>query len=210
MSDAEPIRILLVEDSYLARVGLETALEDEPGLEVVGSASDGIEGLERYRALAPDVVITDVRMPRFDGVQLTAALVAEPRRGRVLVVTHYDGDETVWKALRAGALGYLTKDTSGPELVAAVRAVAAGQRYLPGAIAARIADRVLQPALSPRELQVLDGIFKGGSNRDIARDLALSERTVAMYVGFILDKLGAKSRTEAVAIALDRGILVVG
>lgn len=205
-----PVRILLVEDSYIARVGLETALADEPGFEVVGTAMDGIEGLERYRVLAPDVVLTDVRMPRFDGVQLTAALLAEPRRGRVLVVTHYDGDETVWKALRAGALGYLTKDVQADELVKAVRTVAGGARYLPSAIAARIADRMLQPALSPRELQVLEAIFKGGSNRDIAKDLGLSDRTVAMYVGFILEKLGAKSRTEAVAIALARGILQAG
>ncbi|MDX2024663.1 MAG: response regulator transcription factor [Deltaproteobacteria bacterium] len=201
------IDILLVEDNELARAGTAALIGTQNDMRIVGEATDGTSGLEMFRSLRPHIAMVDLRMPSFDGVQLTAALMREAPPARVLVLTHYEGDADVFNAIKAGALGYLTKDVGRTELFTAIRTVAEGKRYLPAAIAGKLADRMTQPALSPRELQVLEHIFAGRANKEIADTLKLSEKTVIMYVSQILSKMGAKSRTEAVSLALSRGIL---
>jgi two-component system NarL family response regulator len=201
------IRVLVVEDNFYTRLGAMAFLRGQPDIEVVGEAPDGQEGLRLHEALRPDVTLVDLRMPRMDGEQLIAALAGRTPPARVLVLTHYQGDENIFRALEAGAQGYLTKEASGEELVAGIRAVHAGERFLPPEIVARLADREGQRALTRREVAVLELIADGASNREVARALVISARTVEVYVASILSKLEATSRTEAVAIATRRGIL---
>jgi two-component system NarL family response regulator len=201
------IRVLVVEDNLIARLGTVTLIGTEPGLEVVGEVADAAEALAAYRRLRPDVVVTDLRMPGLDGVGLTALLVKETPPARVLVLTYYEGEENVFQAQRAGALGYLGKESHASELIPAIRAVAAGRRYLPAEIAAQLVDRAMRPGLSPREKRVLELIQRGLSNRAVAEELGVAEPTVATHVAQILKKLGVRNRTEAVAAAIERGIL---
>lgn len=203
----EPIRILLIEDNLLTRLGVATLLDAEPDLELVGEAPDGARGVTLHRSLRPDVVIVDLRMPHLDGIQVTATIAKDSPPGRVLVLTHHDAPEDVFRAVQAGALGFVTKEAPGPELVGAIRAVARGDRYLPEGIAHRLAQRMAAPALTRREQQVLEQMFRGLTNRDIGQELAITERTVGMHVAVVMEKLGAKTRTEAVAIGLAQGLL---
>lgn len=205
MSDA--IRILLVEDNLLARVGTATLLATQPDFSVVAEADNGARGLDAFRSTGADVVVVDLRMPELDGVGLIEALAREPAPPRVLVLTHYDGEEMVFRALRAGALGYLTKDTDGAALFDAVRAVARGERYVPAAIADRLRSRSDAAPLSPREQQTLRHIFAGRSNKEIASELGLSVKTVGMFVARLYAKLGVNSRAEAIAVALKKGLI---
>ncbi len=207
---ATDIRVLLVEDNFYTRLGTAAFLRGQPGIEIVGQAEDGAHALELFAQLAPDVTVVDLRMPRMDGLQLIGALRARVPDARILVLTHYQGDENIFQALKAGASGYLTKETPGEELLAAVQAVAAGERFFPPEIARRIEASASRPQLTRRELQVLEQIADGASNRETATALGISERTVGLYVSSILSKLGARSRTEAVSIALFRGILQSG
>ncbi len=202
------IRILLVEDHLLARVGTATLLQTQADFHIVGEAVDGVQGLQLYRQLQPDLVIADMRMPNLDGAGFTEALLREAGQARILVLSHFIGDEVIFRAIHAGALGYVTKDTDAETLFAAVRTVARGQRYLPGEIATKFADRSMRKGLSPRELQVLELLHDGRANKEIADRLGVAERTVELHVGNVLTKLGAQSRTEAVSIALERGILI--
>jgi two-component system, NarL family, response regulator len=160
-----------------------------------------------YDDLSPDVVVVDLRMPGMNGIQLTAELCARNPEVRILVLTHYDGDEDIVRALKAGARGYLTKESSGEELVAAIRALHAGEHFLPPEIVERMSLRRGMPELTRRERQVLEQVADGASNREAATTLGISEHTVGLYVSSILSKLGARSRTEAVSIAVLRGIL---
>lgn len=201
------LRVLIIEDHLLARVGTATLLSSEVGIDVVGQAGSGAQGLEMFKALRPDIVIQDLRMPGMDGRQCIEQLKQLDPDVRVLVLTHYDGEESIFLALEAGALGYLTKDTEADELFRGIRAVAAGERYLPAPVALRLAARESAPPLSPREMQVLQHIFAGLSNKEIASELEISEKTVAMFVLRLFAKLRVKSRTEAVATALRRGVL---
>ncbi len=203
----KPLRVLIIEDHLLARVGTATLLSSEAGIEVVGQAASGAEGVEMFKALRPDVVIQDLRMPGMDGMQSIQQLKQVDPEVRVLVLTHYDGEESIFLALKAGALGYLTKDTDADELFLGLRAVAAGERYLPSHVASRLAERESTPPLGPREMQILEHIFRGLSNKQIASELNISEKTVAMFVLRLFAKLRVKSRTEAVAAALSRGVL---
>ncbi len=201
-----PIRILLADDNQLARMGLAALIQTDPGLTIVGQARDGGEALTMFRALRPDVLVADLKMPKVDGIQLTAAVCKDDPPGRVLALTQYEGDESVLRVLNAGALGYVTKDIDGDELLEAIRKVARGQRYIPTAIAAKLAEMVTRP-LSMRELQILELLRAGQSNKSIADSISISERTVGVHVSSILAKLDAKNRAEAVAIAIKRGIL---
>lgn len=207
VADDDRIRVLLADDNLIARNGVASLLATDPGIEVVGKAEDGAAAIKLYRELAPDVVVTDLKMPKLDGIQVTQALAAEQPPGAVLVLSQFEGDEGVVRALQAGALGYVTKEVDGDELIRAVRSVAARERYLPRAIANKLAERLVHSALSPRELQVLQLVYGGQSNREIAAALRMSERTVSVHVSNILDKLDARNRTEAVRIALERGLL---
>jgi two-component system NarL family response regulator len=202
-----PIRILVVEDNYVMRLGTVTLLRGQPDLELVGEADDGAPAIELYRALKPDVVLADLRLPHFDGAQLAGALARETPPGRVLVFSHHASEQDLVRALGAGALGYVTKEIRPNELLEAVRLVARGERYLPPDLAARVQSALLQAPLSRRENQVLRLIADGLGNREIADRLQLAERTVIMYVSNILTKTGTRTRTEAVAVAIKRGLM---
>jgi two-component system NarL family response regulator len=205
--DKRPIRVLVAEDNFLTRFGTVMLLKTQADIEVVGEAADGARAVSMYRELQPDVMLLDLKMPVMHGVQVIASVLREAPAARILVLTFYDGDEDIFKAIKAGARGYLTKEVHGEQILAALRAVHAGERYMPAEIASRLADRMQQPSLTAREQDVLELMFKGRTNREIARDLELSEKTAGFYVGNILAKLGAKTRTEAVSIALQRGII---
>lgn len=214
MSD---IRVLIAEDQALMRDGLRTILELEDGFSVVGTAADGEEALALALALRPDVVLMDVQMPRLDGVQATARLAAALPAARVIILTTFDYDEYVFEGVKAGARGYLLKDTPAPELLAAIRRVHAGESIVQPSVAARLIAEFSrqrgapQPpedeALSEREREVLRLISDGLSNREIAARLALAEGTVKNYVSAILDKLHAANRTQAARLAREQGLI---
>lgn len=207
MTPTTPIRVLLVDDNQLTRIGLSTVIGTQPDMTVVGEATDGARGVSLYASLGPDVGVIDMRLPVLDGVQVIESIRRTAPAARLLVLTHYDGDENIFRAMRAGALGYLTKEAPGEEILTAIRTVHRGERYLPPHIARQLAERTLHAELTARELQVLERMAAGASNRDIAQSLAISERTVATYASNVLAKLGARSRTEAAAIAQQRGLL---
>jgi DNA-binding NarL/FixJ family response regulator len=214
------IRVLLVDDQRLMREGLRILLELESDLEIVGEAADGQAGLDAYAELQPDVVLMDVRMPGMDGVEATWRLRQQWPDARVIILTTFDDDEYVFEGLRAGALGYLLKDVSGHELAAAVRTVAAGGALIEPSVARRVVAefaRMAPPArapemglaepLSDREAEILDLLARGLSNREIALRLSLAEGTVKNYVSTILQKLGARDRTQAALRARELGLL---
>jgi two-component system NarL family response regulator len=201
------IRVLVVEDNFYTRHGTVTFLREQPGFVVAAEAATGERALALFETTRPDVVIVDLRMPGMDGVELTRALRERAPEARILVLTHYQGDEDIAQALKAGARGYLTKESSGEELLAAVRALHAGQAYLPPEIQERMSSRRGQPQLTRREREILEHIADGASNREAAEALGISERTAGLYVSRILSKLGARSRTEAASIAGRRGLL---
>jgi two-component system, NarL family, response regulator len=204
------VRVIVADDHPVARKGVVSLLSASPSVQVVAEVSNGAEVLALYPKLKPAVVISDLRMPVLDGVGLTRALLSFDPQARVLIFTHYDGDEQVLQALRAGAKGYLTKDAEAEVLISAIATLAGGGRYIPGELAGRYADLVSKPTLSPRERETLGLMAEGLTNHEIAARLGLSERTAALHVGNVLSKLGAKSRTEAVSIATRSGLLGVG
>lgn len=200
------VRVLVVDDAQLARLGIITLLETDPTIEVVASARDGASALEACAAHAPDVVLLDLKMPGMDGVRVTEALHARGSAPRVLMVTQLEGDSTIQAALAAGASGYVGKDADGDEILRAVHEVAAGRRYLPESIRARMESG--ERPVTSREREVLELVAKGLPNRDVARVLAISERTVNIHLHNIFRKLGASNRAEAVAVAHERGLLL--
>jgi DNA-binding NarL/FixJ family response regulator len=204
---SEPISVLIIDDNQLARMGVAMLLSTQSNVRLVGEAVDGPSGVKMYAELKPDVALVDLRLPGMDGISVLEAIRRHKSDARCLVLSHYDGDENIFKALRAGASGYLTKQAPGPDILDAIRTVYSGQRYLPAAIAAQLVDRLHQTELTKREQDVLVQIAGGGTNRDIAETLAISERTVATYVSALMSKLGVKSRTEAVTKARSRGLL---
>jgi two-component system NarL family response regulator len=205
---APKIRILVADDHAVVRMGLVALLNSEPDLEVVAEAEDGRQALEAYRQLRPDILLTDLRMPEMDGVALTRAVCGESPGARVVILSTYEGDEEIHQALEAGARAYLLKkDTLGDDALDAIRAVHSGQRYIPRAVAAIIAERMHRSELTARELEVLQGITDGLSNKRIADRLQIAEGTVKIHVTNILSKLGAADRTEAVTTAIRRGIV---
>jgi DNA-binding NarL/FixJ family response regulator len=204
------IRILIAEDHAIVRDGLTSVLDFESDMSVVGHAKNGREAVSRFRELKPDVVLMDLSMPEMDGVAAIDAIRSEFPAARILVLTTYDGDETVFRALENGAKGYLLKDCSTPDLLAAIRKVHAGGTHVSDRAASRLAERAIAgAALSPREIEVLKLIASGKSNKEIAAQLFVSEGTVKSHVINIHHKLGVDDRTEAVVVAIKRGILQV-
>jgi len=201
-------RILLVDDHAVVREGLASLLQRQGDLLVVAEAADGASAIHLYRQHRPDLVVLDLRLPDMDGVQVTAAIRAEFPQARLLVLSSFDGDEDIYRALKAGARAYVLKDSTREELLAAVRTVAAGQRSLSAAVAERLAERVTGSELTARELAVLRQIVSGRSNKQIASALSISEGTVKTHVKSILAKLGVEDRTEAAVLALRRGLVV--
>ncbi|MBX0326394.1 response regulator transcription factor [Oscillochloris sp. ZM17-4] len=210
MSDSAPTRILIVEDQRIVREGLVALFEDEPGIAIVGEAAGGAAALELYARLRPDVVLMDLQMPGVDGAEATRRIRTLDPAARILVLTTYATDEFIFTALRAGAQGYLLKDASADELVAAIQAVRRGQTQLSPEVAARLVAGVggggPEP-LTARELEVLALLGRGQSNDAIAAALGIAPRTVKVHVQNILGKLGAANRTEAVSIAARQGLI---
>jgi two-component system, NarL family, response regulator len=209
MSQDRPIRILIADDHPVVRQGLTTILEQESDMTVIGQAGDGCEAVDMFRQQRPDVVLMDLRMPQMDGVDAIKAICAEFNTAAIVVLTTFDGDEDIYRGLQAGAKGYLLKDAGAEELLTAIRTVALGQKYIPPAVGAKLAERMSNPALSDRELEVLALMAKGKSNKEISATLHISENTVKFHVNNILGKLEASDRVQAVLVALKRGIASV-
>lgn len=204
------IRVLVVDDHPVVRSGLVGMLSVEEDLEVVGEAGDGEEAVARVAALEPDVVLMDLRMPRLDGAGATAWIVARRPASRVLVLTTYDTDTDILRAVEAGATGYLLKDTPRAQLVDAVRAAARGETVLAPSVAARLVSRLRIPSpesLTPREIEVLAAVARGLSNAEIGRSLFIAEATVKTHLLRAFAKLGVDDRTRAVTTAMERGLL---
>jgi two-component system NarL family response regulator len=197
---------LVAEDHLVARVGVTTIVNMQPDMTVVAEASNGQQAVELYRQHRPDVALLDIRMPGMSGVEAAAAIRAEFPGARLIALTTYGGDEDIRRALAAGVQAYLTKDVLHDELLNAIRAVAAGQIYLPVAVAA-VAAQSPRPDLSAREVQVLELIVQGLANKQIAYALDITEHTVKNHVKNILSKLGAQDRTQAATAAIQRGII---
>lgn len=204
---ATPIRILIVDDHPVVCSGLTSMLSAQPAFHILGSAASGEEALEICRRDPPDLMLLDLRMPGMDGLAVLQALKQFPRPPRVIVLTSFEKNEDIYRAVRAGAQGYLLKDTSEAEMVTAILDVHAGKRFIPRDIAARLADRMMRSDLTARELQTLELIAAGSSNKEIAAALSISENTVRHHVNSILEKLGVSDRAEAVATAIRSGVL---
>ncbi len=203
----EPIRVLVVEDHNVVRQGLVALLKVVDGLDVVGEAADGMEAMAQFRKHRPAVTLIDLRLPRLSGVDVIQRLRAEEPQARFIVLTTYDGDEDIYRALKAGAKAYLLKGMTTEELVTAIRAVHAGHSHIPPAIAARLAERVGAEELTQREFDVLEQIVDGKSNKEIGTVLDISEATVKTHINSLLSKLGVSDRTQAATAAIRRGIV---
>jgi DNA-binding NarL/FixJ family response regulator len=203
----KPIRVLLIEDHFLARMALHSVLAGHTQIEVVGEAGDGEAGIAMYRQVQPDVVVLDLRLPRISGLDVIVRLRREFPGARIVILSNYRGSEDVYQAVRNGAMAYLTKDTSGEELLNAIRNVHRGLRYLSHFTLQRLAERMPVVDLTPRESEVLSCITQGRSNREIAAELCIAEKTVRIHVSSVLDKMGARDRTQATIYALQRGLV---
>ncbi len=201
------IRVLLIEDHFLARVALQSVLAGYAQIEVVGEAGDGETGIAMYRQLHPDIVVLDLRLPQVSGFDVISRLRAEFPGARIIVLSNYRGSEDIYRAVHNGAMAYLTKDTNGEELLDAIRNVHCGLRYLPHPMLHRLAERTPASDLTPRESEVLICITRGRSNREIAEDLRIAEKTVRVHVSSVLDKMGVRDRTQATILALQRGLI---
>lgn len=204
-----PIRILVADDHFVVRSGIAASLDMEDDMQVVAEADDEPQILERFLKFQPDVVLMDLRLQSGSGIDATAALCAQPGGARVLMFTTFDGDEYIYRAMQAGARGYLLKSAPREELLAAIRAVASGERYLPNSIAHRLADRVAGNDLTAREIEVLGLIAAGKSNKEIATSLGISDETVKRHVSNVFGKLKVSDRAQATAEAIRRGVIAV-
>ena len=207
MSQPNAIRVLVVDDHPVVRQGLVAMLEEAPDILVVGQAGNGQEALAVFRQEQPDATLMDLRMPQMDGVAAITAICTEFPAARIIVLTTYEGDEDIYQGLRAGAKGYLLKDAEPEELLAAIRAVHKGQKHIPPQVGAKLLERMTSPELSDRELEVLQLITTGKSTQVISKTLHITERTVSFHINHILSKLGVEDRTQAVIVALRRGIV---
>ena len=201
------IRVLLIEDHFLARMALHSVLSGNAQILIVGEASDGETGIDSYRRLMPDVVVLDLRLPGVSGFEVITQLRGEFPSARIVVLSNYHGSEDVYRAVRSGAMAYLTKDASGEEVINAILSVSRGLRYLPHVALDRLAERMPSVELTPRESEVLSCITRGYSNREVAEELGIAEKTVRIHVSAVLDKLGARDRTQATIYALQRGLV---
>ncbi len=207
MSDQDRIRVLTVDDHPLLREGISTLINNQPDMCIVGEASTGAEALERFRELRPDVTLMDVRLPDKSGIDAMVAIRDEFPDARVIMLTTSEGDVEIQRALGTGARGYILKSMPPKDVIEAIRIVHAGKKRIPHAIAAHLAEHYADEDLTAREIEVLQQISGGNRNRDIAEKLFISEETVKVHIKHIMDKLGASDRTQAVAIAVRRGII---
>lgn len=201
------IRVLVVEDHAVVRQGLVALLKVADGMEVVGEAADGVEAVAQFRGHQPDITLMDLRLPKMGGVDAITAIRKEAPGARFIVLTTYDGDEDIYRALKAGARAYLLKGMTSEELMEAIRAVHAGKSHIPPAIAERLAERMGSEELTPREFDVLEQIVNGRSNKEIAAELEITEATVKTHINSLLAKLGVTDRTQAATAAIRRGLV---
>jgi DNA-binding NarL/FixJ family response regulator len=201
------IKVLLVEDHYMARVALRSILSDKTDVTIVAETDNGQEAIQLYGKLRPDVTVMDLGLPGTDGFEAITAIRQLNRGAKIVVLTNYDGSEDVYRALRNGAMAYLTKDVSGQELLHAIIATHQGNRYLPRSVRDRLAERIPCSELTPREEQVLKLITGGCSNQEIASKLNIAEKTVRIHVSSVLEKMGARDRTQAAIYAIQRGFV---
>jgi two-component system, NarL family, response regulator len=200
-------RVLVVDDHSLLRTGVANIINQEPGLMVIAEAASGLDAIEAFQIHRPDVVLMDLRMPGMEGVEAVKRIREIDPLARVVVLTTYDADEDIAHALQAGAKAYILKDIAASALIACIRDVLAGKTYLAPSAAAKLAERVTQVQLTPRELASLRLLADGHSNKEIAFALTISERTVKSHLGHLFEKLGVTSRTEAVRVATRRGLV---
>lgn len=207
MTDPATCRVLIADDHPIVRMGLAGMVSAQADLSLVGQADSGAAAVAQYRQLRPDLVLMDLRMPELDGVAAIEAIRALDPAARIIILTTFDGEEDIYRGLRAGAKAYLLKDTPHEQIIDCIRAVMRGQRYLPPHVAVKLADRLEGEALSRRELEVLRQMATGKSNKEIARITSITEGTVKFHVTAVMGKLGVKSRTEAVTVAARRGLI---
>ena len=199
--------VLLVDDHALLRTGVANIINQEPDLHVIAEAANGAEGVDAFRDHRPDVTLLDLRMPVMEGVEAVRHIRDIDPLARVIVLTTYDADEDIARALQAGAKAYVLKDIAADALISCIHAVLAGKTYVVPAVAAKLAERVTRIQLTPRELSTLRLMADGKANKEIAADLGISERTVKTHLGHLFEKLGVTSRTEAIKVATHRGLV---
>ena len=207
MSSSRKIKVLSVDDHPLLREGLAAIVNSQDDLEMVAQAASGREAIQLFRQHRPDVTLMDLRMPDGSGIDVVSAIVAEVPDARIVMLTTFEGDVEIQRSLAAGARGYLLKTTPPVELVEVIRQVHAGKKRIPQEVAAQLAEHIADEPLTSREIDVLQHVASGNRNREIAEQLFISEETVKVHVKHIMEKLGARDRTAAVAIAVRRGII---
>jgi len=207
MSEATRIRVFSVDDHPLLREGLAAIIDNQPDMTLVAQASSAQEAILQFRRHQPDVTLMDLRLPDKSGIEATIAIRAEFPKARIIILTTFEGDVEIQRALEAGARGYMLKSMPPKELVEVIRQVHAGKKRIPPQLAAELAEHVSDDDLTAREIEVLSKIAGGNRNRDIAEKLFITEETVKVHVKHIMDKLGASDRTQAVAIGVRRGII---
>lgn len=207
MKKEKKIQILIADDHFIVRMGLIALVNTEPNMAIVAEAADGAQAVDLFDKHRPDLVLMDLRMPVKDGIDATMEIRHRDPAARVLMLTTFDGDTDIHKALQAGAQGYVLKNATGNELIPAIQAVAAGEKWIPKEVAKRLASRKLFEELTPRELQVLQLLIKGSANKQIGEALTITEHTVKDHLKSIFGKLQVEDRTEAVTAAIQRGII---
>ena len=207
MSNSTPIRIFSIDDHPLMREGIAAIIRNEPDMLLVAEASNGHEAIQGFREHRPDITLMDLRLPGLSGIDAMIAIRSEFPDARIVILTTFDGDVEVQRALRAGACGYLLKSTPPNELVEAIRQVYAGNKRVQPELAMQVAEHMGEDGLSAREIEVLEQVVAGQRNREIGKRLFISEETVKIHLKHIMEKLGAKDRTHAAAIANRRGIV---
>ena len=203
----EKIRILLADDHEVVREGLSAILKRRETFDVVAEVGDGAAAVEAWQRLKPDVALLDLRMPKMEGIEAIRQIRALDTNAKLIILTTYDGDEDIYQGLRAGAKGYLLKDTPREQIIDAIHAVVAGRTYIPSQVGEKLASRIHTDTLTERELQILREIAEGLSNKQIAKKIFVSEGTVKFHSNSIYAKLGVASRTEAIKVAAARGLI---
>ena len=209
MKNSKPIRILVVDDHFMVRMGLTASLNVEPDMEVVAEVGTGEAALGAYARHRPNLVIMDVRLPGMSGADTTAAIIREFPDARILMLSTHSGEEEIYRAMQSGARGYVVKSVMREDLLRAIREVHEGKRHLDPIVAAHLAERISHRSLTSRELEVLRMVAKGWGNKEIATALNIAEVTVKLHVSHVLEKLNVKDRTEAATAAVQRGIIAL-